>query len=483
MLIIVTRLIIRYALTLSLLFNLLDVPKAKAQEPPPSRILITELQTESETSALDDFIELTNRSEDDVDVTGWEIQTKATGTTSSWIKRIELAGIIYAGGSIILSYSDVTHPFLDDIASGHFTTGLSTTGGHIRLFDTNLVVEEDKLGWGTATDAEILPAPKPISPDSLSRKVVDGLLIDTNNNLADFELGLPSPRADNFAPSEEPPVEEPELPPVEDPIEDPVEDSPPEANEEVPPPETVEEVAVLPLLPLRINEILPDPATPATDAEDEWIEIYNPNDEDVNLKDYILQTGSKFTYSYKFIGVSIVAKGYISISSGESNLVLSNSGGAVRLLDPLGTEMDILASYPDVETGQAYAWDGYAWNWTTTPTPNTENVITQPIIEPKVIKAAVKKVKKSTTVKAASSKKRVAATSKPKKQNTKREVFNDPEVIETQPPLHPGVLAGTGVLAILYGGYEYREDFQNRLFRLRRYLQVRGANRRKTSRR
>lgn len=476
------RQIIRYYLIISLLFSLLPISKVNAQELPTARILISELQTESEDSALDDFIEFTNISEDDVDVTGWEVQTKATGATSEWTKRVVLDGIIYAGGSIILSYSDASHPYLTEIASGHFSTGLSTTGGHVRLFDTNLVIEEDKLGWGTATDAEVLPSPKPIKPYSLSRKSVDGLLTDTNNNLADFELSTPSPRADNFAPEEELPVEEPVIPPEEAPSEEP----PVEDIEEIPPVETVEETVSLPVLPLRINEILPDPTSPDTDAEDEWIEIYNPNNEDVNLKNYKLQTGSKFSYSFTFVDTIIAANSYISISSGESNLVLSNSGGAVQLLDPFGVVMDILASYPDAEIGETYAWDGSMWTWTTTPSRDAENIITQPIIEPKVIKAAVKSVKKSTTTKAATTKKKATTTTKvtkPKKQTSEREVFEDPVEIDNQPPLHPSVLAGTGVLAILYGGYEYREDFQNRLFRLRRYLQVRRANRRKTSRR
>lgn len=473
--------IIRLFLIFSLLFSLLPHSNVKAVEFPAARVLITELQTESEVSALDDFIELTNRSEDDIDVTGWEIQTKATGATSEWIKRIVLNGIIYAGGSIILSYSDSSHLFLDDIASGHFTTGLSTIGGHVRLFDTNLVAEEDKLGWGSATDAEALPAPKPLKPFSLSRKTIDGVFIDTNNNLADFLLGTPSPRAENIAPEETLPPEEPvEEPSVEAPA---VEEPPVETPPDTPPTETVAEEVVLPPLPIRINEIYPDPIAPETDAENEWIELYNPNSVEVNLKDYKLQTGSKFSYSYTFLDTTIAANSYFSISSGESNLVLSNSGGAVQLLDPLGAVVDILVSYPDAETGESYAWDGLTWVWTTTLTPSAENIISQPIIEPKVIKAAVKSVSKSTTVKASATKKATVTTPKPKKEAVVRDVFEDPAAIETDPPLHPSILAGTGVLAILYGGYEYREDFSNRLFRLRRYIQVRRTNRRKTPRR
>jgi len=488
--------VLRFTKTLiitSLLLGLIYSPPIKAETLPESRIVISELQTESASSALDDFVELTNRSEDNVDVTGWEIQTKATGATSEWIERIVLNGTIYAGGSIILSYSDAIHPYLTDIASGHFTTGLSTNGGHIRLFDTNLVVEEDKLGWGTASNAELLPAPKPLKPNSLNRKIIEGALVDTNNNLADFELGVPSPRAENVAPgpAEEPPLEEePEVPPEEELAEEPEEEPPEVTPEELPPSEepvteSIEAVFALPALPLRINEILPDPVAPQTDAEDEWIEIYNPNEEEVSLKDYKLQTGSSFSYSHTFAEVIIPAGDYISVSSGGTSLVLSNSGGAVRLLDPLGGVMDILASYPDVEAGEAYAFDGSGWGWTTTPTRDAENVITQPIIEPKVIKAAVKSVKKATSAKkattvkkASTTKKKTTATSKSKKSVAVRQVFEDPAAISTEPPLHPSVLAGTGVLAILYGGYEYREDFSNKLFRLKRYLRFRRMRRR-----
>lgn len=477
---------IKILIITSLILGLIYSPKTNAETLVEARIVISELHTESEDNALDDFLELTNRSEDEVDVTGWVIQTKASGASSDWRNtQIILDGIIYPGGSIILSYSDADHPYLTDIASGHFATGLSTTGGHIRLFDTNLVAEEDKLSWGTVLCADpceevVFPAPAPFAPNSLSRKIVDGKYVDTNNSLADFERGVPSPRADNFASEEEePPVEEEptETPPEEEPIEEPVEEVPEDTPEEELPTEAEEEFA-LPALSLRINEIMPDPKVPETDAEDEWIEIYNPNTEEVNLKDYKVQTGSSFTYSFTFADITIEPNSYISVSSGESNLVLSNSGGAVRLLDPLGGVMDILTSYTDVETGETYAWDGFAWAWTTTPTRDGENIISQPIIEPKVIKAAVKSVKKATTVKASTTKKKVATVPKPKKQTAAREVFEDPAVISTEPPLHPSVLAGTGALAILYGGYEYREDFSNRLYRLRRYLRFRRAGRR-----
>ncbi len=377
-------------------------PLVKAEILSESRIVISEVQTESEVSAYDDFIELSNRSEDDVDVTGWEIQTKATSATSDWITRIVLDGTIYSGGSIILSYSSDSHPYLDDIASGHFLAGLSTTGGHVRILDTNLDIEEDKLGWGTAMDSELLPALKPFAPYSLSRKNVEGLYIDTNDNLADFELGVPTPRADNFAPEEDPPPEtNPEEPPADE--EPPVDDTEGPSAEEPPadeiPAEAPEEVMTPALIPLRINELFPDPVSPETDAQDEWVEIYNPNDTEINLENYKLQTGNSFSYSFTFAEITISAGGYISVSSGESSLVLSNSGGAARLLDPLGNVVDALASYPNAEPGEGYAFDGLAWSWTTTPTRNAENIMTQMLIEPKIIKAAVKSVKKVTTVK------------------------------------------------------------------------------------
>lgn len=464
------------SLLLFVALTFIFAPLLSAEETLSARILITEVQTEDQT-ALEDFIEITNVSGVPVDVTGWEIQTKATGATSDWIKRTELNGVLYPEGSLLVSYDDEDFHYLSDIAAAHFSTSLSTTGGHVRLFATDTALEEDKLGWGTATDPEGNAAPKALKPQSLTRKKENNIFIDTNDNAADFELDTPSPRAENAAPEEEePPVEEPE---EELPVENPEEETPiEEPEEEAPPTETPPEERQLPVSPIRINELMINPASPETDDADEWIELYNPNGVEVDLTDYRLQTGSTFSYNFTLKDISIPAHGYVAFVSQDTNLTLSNSGGAVRLIDFEGNSMDALGMYSDVEEGEAYAWHGGSWQWTTTPTKNAENVITRPMVVPKAVKTATSNIKKATAVKASSSSKKTTTTkASAKKASTEREVFEDPAAIETEPPLHPTVLAGVGSLAVLYGGYEYREDFSHRLRKLKRYLGFRRSNR------
>ncbi len=469
---------LRRLISVSILLALITTPSARAQTPEEEtytpRVLITEVQTESESSATEEFIELTNISELSVDITGWEVEYKSAAGTS-WTKKAELAGTLYPEGSVIIT--SITS--LLEAGGLEFSGGLATTpGGHVRLVwqnvDTTWVVE-DKVGWGTANEPEATAAASPLKPNSLSRKIDEhSKYIDTDNNFLDFEAVTPNPRADNPEPAEE-------TPPAE---EEPVEEAPPEENEQEEAPEEAENQneqpetpeRSLPAIPIRINELMIDPASPETDKMDEWIELYNPNEIDIDLAGYRLQTGSTFSYTYVLPELTIAAHGFVSFSSGQSNLVLSNTAGAVRLLDFDGGVMDILPSYNDVQEGETYAFDGSSWSWTNTLTRDADNIITRPVVLPKVLKTAAKKV---TTAKSASAK--AASVKKPTtKKTAEREVYEVPGEIETTPPLHPGVLAGAGAIAVIYAVYEYRQDIRNTYRRLRSYLRFRRASWAKT---
>lgn len=224
----------------------------------------------------------------------------------------------------------------------------------------------------------------------------------------------------------------------------------------------------------QINELLPNPAEPQTDSENEYIELYNSNDTVFDLSGFKLQTGTTTKHSYTFpAGTTLPAKGFVAFMSEDTGLSLSNSGGQAGLLDPTGNSISQSDAYGTAKDGQAWALGNGSWYWTDTPTPNAANVIKSPLsitslsVGSTAAKTAVVK-KAATTKKAAAPKvkdaKTIKTSAKPKAASSD---FNHPAAAAS--PIHLQILAGIGALALLYALHEYRNDLRNTIYRIRRY--------------
>ena len=462
-----------------------------------TKLLITELQTESLDSANEEFIEISNVSGEDVDIEGWVVQYRAA-SGSSWQDKALLNGKIYKTGSIVIS----TQNYNVDSSTFYWTASggqLASSGGNIRLLNPLLAVAEDTLAWGSGIFGESEPADKPATGKSLHRKSIDGVFMDTNINAQDFIADTPDPINNNTLPepdpiSDPPSVDDPVDPsPVDDPAQDPETPPGPDADQPTEPLPTEnpdpQPDPVLPtpdvLLPVVINELMINPKSPELDSTDEWIELYNPNDSAFDLSGYKLQTGTSFSYNYVFGSLLIQPFDYYVITSGESSLALSNTSGAVRLLGKDGLVNGQAVGYEDVEEGSSYALDdNLQWRWTTTSTSGKKNIFTE---APTIIKSPVASVKKSTSTKASTPKATTSKVTAVKASATKSatksasksapapdSTFND---APPTPATRPLLLATFAVVAVIYGVYEYRDDITNSLWRTRRYLEFRRKNR------
>ncbi len=127
-----------------------------------------------------------------------------------------------------------------------------------------------------------------------------------------------------------------------------------------------------------INELFPDPASPQTDSQDEFIELYNPNDFPVDISEWVLKDNfvgkpvHNFTISF---GTTIEPYGFRVFYSHETPISLNNDGDIVELYNSSGELIDNSESYNKAKTGQSYSFDGGSWFWTETPTPETQNII------------------------------------------------------------------------------------------------------------
>lgn len=138
-----------------------------------------------------------------------------------------------------------------------------------------------------------------------------------------------------------------------------------------------------------INEILPSPQ--GADEENEWIELYNKNNFDVDLASWKLQDTDGTTTNYTIpAGVKILANNFLVLKRSDTKINLNNTSDSVKLLFPDGKTADSV-SFTKAPLGQSYNLINFEnWAWSTTLTPNLKNIITQAASVAKNIKASKK---------------------------------------------------------------------------------------------
>jgi len=490
-----------------------------------SPVIITEVQTGA-SSASDEFVELYNVSDQDVDITGWQVRyLNAQSTTDSTTLLATIASdsvpvSLAAHEYFVLRTSTV--PVGDTVGSQVYSAKLSSADKAVALFAPNpqtcALEVVDAVGWGTALGGEgaaISSTGLTNSDRHVARyRTSAGLYVDSNTNNYDFKLSkiakntaVPAisigatPGADNqtllAADSITPAygngsslssidisgceIPEEATEPQDNGLETPIEN----------PPSTVEPTTTnsssaatssskskkaQPVMPARdiglvspqLTELLPNPGKPQTDALDEFVELYNSNGVAFDLSGFILTTGKR---QYVFPqGTMLEPKAFKAFYSANTKLNLSNSQGQVQLLDPFSKAISSTEAYGIAKDNQAWALASGAWSWTTMPTPNSANVVKVP--------ATTKKKTTTTSAKnTASTKSATMANYSPKGVSY---VAGEHAATETLNPLHPGVLALVATFAILYGAYEYRTDVANRIHQFRIYRAARRENRRKS---
>lgn len=116
-----------------------------------------------------------------------------------------------------------------------------------------------------------------------------------------------------------------------------------------------------------INEILPNPI--GSDNE-EWIELFNPNNAEINLNNWQINDGS----SAYLLKQSINAKNHILIKREESKIALNNSNEKLQLWD-CNKNLIWELSYEKSFEGQSLAYDeiNKEYFWTTELSPAEKN--------------------------------------------------------------------------------------------------------------
>ena len=169
-------------------------------KPNYSKIIITEikvagLSSDGKTNVYDEFIELYNLNNFEIDLTDWYLQKKTNQSNefSSLVPSDLFEGkIINPSEYFLISHSSSTYQGIADILDSNYSV---TDNNTIVLKNPNREIV-DKVGLGEANDCEGNCAINPDPGKSIHRKYFNDSFIDTDNNFNDFEIqDCPSPKA------------------------------------------------------------------------------------------------------------------------------------------------------------------------------------------------------------------------------------------------------------------------------------------------
>lgn len=153
------------------------------------KILINEIQISPTGNR---FIELYNQNNSPVDLTGWYLQRKTqTGSSfGSLVSKTYFEGKTIGANSYFL----ISRGALEN--TDIVLSNLTLTESNVIQFKNPNGEVVDKVGWGEAQDCEGGCALNPNKDQSLQRKFSNNTFIDTDNNANDFEIQTrPSPKA------------------------------------------------------------------------------------------------------------------------------------------------------------------------------------------------------------------------------------------------------------------------------------------------
>lgn len=121
------------------------------------------------------------------------------------------------------------------------------------------------------------------------------------------------------------------------------------------------------------TEIVPSPEGP--DDKNEWIEIYNNNEFEADLSDWIIKDSLGRTTEY-ILSAKVPAFSYLTLKRPETKITLNNSGDKLLLLNPNKEIIDSVEFGKAVQ-GESYVKTDSGWTWTTSLTPEKENIIAE----------------------------------------------------------------------------------------------------------
>lgn len=138
-------------------------------------------------------------------------------------------------------------------------------------------------------------------------------------------------------------------------------------------PTPVVPIPITPQLPkYNISSIILSEIYPYPSSGEEFIELYNTTEQDIDVGGWKLADLAK---SYTLSGI-IPAKSYKLYNQAETKITLNNTSETVTLTDNYN-QIQSTTSYTKAYKGLSYIPVLQTWSWTQTITPNTSNIFTE----------------------------------------------------------------------------------------------------------
>jgi hypothetical protein len=367
-------------------------------------MLIYQVQTGGAAagSATEEIVLLYNNSVADVNITNWCVEYSSAADNKGFDRCFMPpdSGVeLWVGGNGYLSVATQSFVDTNSLFTADFILpgGMAAGSGHLRVFnDTG--EEQDKLGWGEAVNPEAVSTLAHNSGESMSRDL-DRQAIDTDDNSIDF-LSMPLITEVTSGVYEKEiivdlctNVEDVQVALPAGYLQDEIGDCYIDFCQNIDGLQLVAPVGYekltnlndCTLIPLEdavlfITELLPN--APSIDTGQEFIELYNPNNRDVDLKGYVIEVGPSFTKRFEFEFGVIKAGAYKTFSDIETSLTLPNTTGvALRLIAPDSTVVSDSAAYSQAEDDMSWSLVEDVWIWTNQITPTETN---KPFLQPAV---------------------------------------------------------------------------------------------------
>ncbi len=335
-----------FLVTYCCLFNVSNVYATEQGD-----VVINELMwMGSSLSSKDEWIELRNMTEFDIDISGWQITKKSSGQEKLMLE-IPAGKMIKANDYFLISH------FSQDVSKLNITpdlvdknVSLVNSDLQVRLYDgdfqdiaTELIDEADD-GQGT-----------PLAGDNIKKYSSERNQEPDDGTLA--SSWHTSRKSVNFDPGS-------------------IERGTPGAENS----KSIEYSDKV-----VISEILPNPQ--GEETEEEFIELRNGDTVEVDLEEWILKDASGNDYAISkddFPEGTIVAPGdFFVIYRKQSGIALNNNGEEeVKLINPDDQEVDsVIYNNPSGKNSVPEDWSynriGDNFSWSTTLTPGEENIITE----------------------------------------------------------------------------------------------------------
>lgn len=130
-----------------------------------------------------------------------------------------------------------------------------------------------------------------------------------------------------------------------------------------------------------INEILPNPQ--GADETQEWVELYNSNNLNIDLSGWQIQDTSGTTATYTVpAGTQVLANSFLIFKRPDTKIMLNNDEDGINLLTPDKKIADS-TTFSKAPLGQSYSKISGSWQWSTILTPGAKNVIASAKVLPK----------------------------------------------------------------------------------------------------